>query len=235
MSGMLHHEENRLRPRWWRWLQRLVLLGFAGLLLVLAIDAYVRRSGERGFVSREEAVATPSDCILVLGAAVWEGDVPCPMLEDRLLEGIALYKAGAAPLLLLSGDANGSSGNETAVMRQYAIDAGVPEEDIFVDERGLCTYDSLYRARAVYQAERIVVVTQEYHLGRALYIAENMDLEAVGVNSDPRAYAGQLYHDMREIVARLKDFLLCEFVRPARAEPGEYEPLRAAGVPSQPA
>lgn len=157
--------------------------------------------------SMESLGAFDADCILVLGAAV-RGDTPSKMLRDRLDVGIALYQAGIAPKLLLSGDNGQQYYNEVTVMLRYSLEAGVPAEDIFLDHAGFSTYESMYRAGAVFQVERAVIVTQGYHLSRALYDARGLGLEAVGVASDQQVYGGQDYRDLREIAARVKDFFM---------------------------
>ena len=175
------------------------------LVSVLLINSYVMSSVEDRILGVDEAVLLDADCILVLGAAVWDSR-PCHMLEDKLLQGIELYKNGASDRLLMSGD-NGSEGyDEVNVMKQFAIDRDINSEHIFMDHAGFNTYNSLYRSRDIFLAEKIIIVTQEYHLYRALYIAKGMGLEAYGVASDPRIYAGQEVRDFREILARVKDF-----------------------------
>lgn len=144
------------------------------------------------------------DCILVLGCGIW-GDQPSPMLRDRLDTGIALYHAKVAPKLLMSGDHGRETYNEVGIMKQYAIDAGVPSTDIFMDHAGFSTHESLYRVRDIFSVTRLIVVTQEYHLYRALYIAKHLGLTAYGVPADPRDYAGQTMRECREIIARCKD------------------------------
>jgi vancomycin permeability regulator SanA len=133
------------------------------------------------------------------------------MLQDRLDYAIKLYKEGKAPKLLMSGDHGQKDYDEVNIMKAYAIDFGVPSEDIFMDHAGFSTYESIYRAKHVFEAEKIIIVTQEYHLFRALYVANSLGLEAVGYPSDPRQYAGQAYRELREILARDKDFVYCIF------------------------
>jgi len=113
-------------------------------------------------------------------------------------------------------------------MRDYALAAGVPAEDIFMDHAGFSTYESMYRARDVFQVRSVVIVTQEYHLYRALYVAEQLGLEAQGVASDPRQYTAQFYRDAREILARNKDFLYCVF-KPLPTYLGEAIPIWGDG------
>ena len=112
------------------------------------------------------------------------------MLHDRLMRGVELYDVGAAPKLLMSGDHGHEEYDEVAAMKQFAIDAGIPSEDVFMDHAGFSTYESIYRAKEIYQADKILIVTQEYHLYRALYIADQLGVEAYGVSSDYHTYVG---------------------------------------------
>ena len=127
------------------------------------------------------AVGFDADAIVVLGASVFADGTPSGILQDRLDDGIALYKAGVAPKLIMSGDNSTVSYNEVQVMKDYAISQGVPSQDIFCDHAGFSTYESMYRAKNVFGAQRIVVATQTYHLYRALYAAQGLGLEAIGV------------------------------------------------------
>lgn len=154
----------------------------------------------------QELIDFDSDCILVLGAAVYNNR-PSPMLEDRLLQGIELYKLGVSDRLLMSGDNGQMNYDEVNVMRSYAIAQGVPPEHVFMDHAGFSTYESVYRAQAIFQVERMIIVTQDYHLYRALHTANRLGIEAYGVPSNPREYMGQAARDQRELAARVKDFL----------------------------
>ena len=143
--------------------------------------------------------------MLVLGCAVW-GDRPSHMLEDRLLIGIDLCKMGASRKLLVSGDHGTTEYDEVNVMKTFATDRGIAAEDVFMDHAGFSTYESMYRAKEIFKAEKILIVTQGYHLYRAIYIARAMGLDAYGVASDYRTYAGQWRREIREVLARVKDF-----------------------------
>lgn len=186
-----------------------VLLCLAALIFVAAVNLHMLRSAKPRIITREETAELEADCILVLGAGVWEDNRPSAMLADRLDEAIALYELGGTDRLLMSGDHGREEYDEVNVMKAYAIDAGVPSEHIFMDHAGFSTYESLYRARDVFCAERVIIVTQEYHLYRALYIAQALGLEAWGVASDPRDYMGQGYRELREAAARAKDWVCC--------------------------
>ena len=145
---------------------------------------------------------------IVLGAKVHPGGRLSDMLRDRMETAIALYHAGAVDQLLLSGDGNGEW-SEVKYMKLYAMEKGVPEDAILTDPEGFSTYESISRAKEIYRTDRLIVVTQKYHLYRALYIAESLEMDARGVSADLDIYSGQLYRDLREILARVKDFVLC--------------------------
>jgi len=170
---------------------------------------------------------TDADCILVLGAGVREDGTPSHMLEDRILTGIALYEQSGVKLLM-SGDHGRQDYNEVGCMKDYAIALGIPSEDIFMDHAGFSTYDSLYRARDVFGAKKVVIVSQTYHLYRAVAAARGLGLEAVGVSADLRTYGGQSLRDIREIAARLKDILLTVF-QPEPKYLGEAVSLAGSG------
>lgn len=185
-----------------------LVLGVLGLSAVLILDSCVRRGAEGRILSAEDAAALEDiDCILVLGCLVHDSGRPSDMLRDRLQRGVELYTLGAAPKLLMSGDHGRPDYNEVGAMKQYATDAGIPSADVFMDHAGFSTYESIYRARDVFEADRIVIVTQEYHLYRALHIADALGIEAWGVAADYHTYVGQPVREAREILARAKDFL----------------------------
>lgn len=172
------------------------------------------------------------DCIMVLGASVNPDGTPSPMLEDRLEAGIALYFRGVAPKLLLTGDNGQVEYNEVQVMRDYAINAGVPEEDIFLDHAGFSTYDSVYRASYVFGVESMVAVTQDYHLYRTLHGCNKMGIDAVGIGADQEIFSGQELREGREILARGKDFVKW-LIKPEATLLGEAIPISGSGIITQ--
>lgn len=204
----------------------LLVLGVLISAAVLTVNALVVNStSERILAPDAVTESIDADCILILGAGVRENGEPSDMLEDRLKVGVSLYEAGAAPKILISGDNSRVEYNEPEAMQKYCLENGVPEEDIVADYAGFSTYESLYRAKEVFCAESIIIVTQEYHLYRALYVAEKLGLEAVGVSADERTYMGQTYRDLREIAARNKDFLYTIF-KPLPTYLGERIPIK---------
>jgi len=195
---------------------------------VFIINFYVKASTKKQILTESQATQLQDiDCILVLGAGIW-GDRPSPMLEDRLLQAISLYENNVSAKIIMSGDHGQVDYDEVNIMKEFAIEKGVPSEDIFMDHAGFSSYESVYRAKEIFQAKKIVIVTQEYHLYRSLYIANQLDIEAYGVGSDPRKYVGAAYREAREILARNKDFVKCIF----KAEPtylGETIPVSGSG------
>lgn len=206
----------------------LTLTGMFALISVLIINTCVKTSVKDRIITPDEATSVGADCILVLGAGVRDGGRPSPMLEDRLLQGIGLYENGASGRMLMSGDHGRKEYDEVNVMKQFAIDRGIASRHIFMDHAGFSTYESLYRARDIFKAARIIIVTQEYHMYRALYIAEKLGIEAYGVASDPRLYAGQDIRNLREILARVKDFFVV-IVEPKPTYLGESIPVSGDG------
>lgn len=215
-----------------RLLHTVILIVVAAALIccaaALIVNKRVMASAEGRILPEREAAEKRADCILVLGAGVWSGGVPSHMLADRLDEAIRLYDLGASEKLLMSGDHGREDYDEVNVMKDYAIGAGVPSEDIFMDHAGFSTYESLYRARDVFKAERIIIVTQRYHLYRALFVAEKLGLDAYGVASDPREYRGQELREIREMLARCKDWVYT-IVKPEPTYLGEAIPVSGSG------
>lgn len=212
-----------------RCLITLLILGLAGAGIVFGINGYVVYTTAPRILSSEEATRLEDvDCILVLGCLVHDSGRPSDMLSDRLRRGVELYQEGAGKKLLMSGDHGRTNYNEVQSMKQYAMDEGVAANNIFMDHAGFSTYESLYRARDIFQAEKILIVTQEYHLHRALYIANALGLEAYGVSADYRSYTGQTAREIREILARNKDFFTA-MIQPKPTYLGETIPISGDG------
>ena len=150
------------------------------------------------------------------------------MLEDRLLTAIELYNNKAAPKILVSGDHEYKDYDEVNVMKNYLKENGIPSEDIFMDHAGLSSYDSIYRTKKIFKADKVIIVTQKYHLYRSLYIAKSIDLNAYGVSATKREYMNQTKRDIREIAARIKDFLKC-LIKPEPTYLGEVIPIKGNG------
>ena len=198
------------------------------VLAILGINGYIKSSTKNQIISVEESSKLEDiDCIIILGAGIW-GDKPSPMLEDRLLQGIELYNNNVSTKIIMSGDHGREEYDEVNIMKEFAIEKGVPSENIFMDHAGFSTYESIYRAKEIFEADKIVIVTQKYHLYRALHIANSLGIEAYGVGADPRQYVGAMYREMREILARNKDFVKCLF-KPEPTYLGETIPVSGNG------
>ena len=150
------------------------------------------------------------DCVLILGAGLKADGTPNHMLEDRLKVGIEVSRKLGIDYILMSGDDSGEYYNEPAAMKKYAMEQGVPESHILIDGQGFSTYESITRALDVYGFDNVIIITQEYHLYRAIHIADRCEIQAVGVSADLRPYSKQLLYDVREIFARIKDFFQCK-------------------------
>ena len=206
-----------------------VFLTAAAVLIAAAIliNFYIVRKTKSGISGTEDLKTDNADCILILGAGVRNGK-PTPMLRDRLLTGIELYEKGAAKKIIMSGDHGSSDYDEVNTMRLFAVERGIPEEDIFMDHAGFSTYDSVYRAKKVFEANSIIIVSQKYHLYRALYISEKLGVKACGVSANLNKYGGQLKREIREILARDKDFFKC-VTKPEPAFLGDKIPVSGDG------
>ena len=212
-----------------RLLSIVLCLCILGITTLAVINSIVKLSTGKQIISSEEAAKLEDvDCILVLGCFVKDDGRPSDMLHDRLTRGVELYDLGAAPKLLMSGDHGREEYDEVAAMKQFAIDAGIPSEDVFMDHAGFSTYESIYRAKEIFQADKILIVTQEYHLYRAIYIADQLGVEAYGVSSDYHTYVGQFMRDFREMLARVKDCATCIF-KPEPTYLGEAIPIFGDG------
>lgn len=206
----------------------LIIILVITTVIILGINQYVKQTTKKQIIKNNDySKLKDIDCILILGAGIW-GNKPSPMLEDRLLQGISLYKNNVSSKIIMSGDHGAKEYDEVNVMKNFAIEQGVPSENIFMDHAGFSSYESIYRAKEIFDAKKIVIVTQQYHLYRSLYIANSLGLETYGVNSDPRQYAGQAYRELREILARNKDFVKCIF-KPEPTYLGDTIPVSGNG------
>lgn len=202
-----------------------VLLGAVGFW---GVNVWVDEATD-AYIAADAAKLPDADAILVLGARVYGDGAVSPMLHDRLAEGLALYRAGKAPRFVVSGDHGTIEYDEVNAMKRFLEERGVPPEHIFTDHAGFSTYESLYRARDVFGAKRLIVVTQGYHLKRAVYVGRRLGMDVYGVPSDPRAYPGMARFEAREKLARAKDFVFVHWLRPKPTYLGEPFPLTGDG------
>ena len=207
----------------------LLCLALVGVIALCSINGYVKSVAKERIVTVEKTANLEDvDCIIVLGCQVRDDGTLSHMLRDRLMRGLEVYHAGAAPKLLMSGDHGRKEYDEVNAMKQYAIENGVPSEHVFMDHAGFSTYETVYRAKEIFEADKVIIITQEYHLYRALYIADKLGLEAYGVSADLNKYAGQSMRDFREVLARCKDWAMCIF-KPEPTYLGESIPVNGNG------
>lgn len=206
----------------------LLALAILGIAAAVGISEYIKHYSDDKILTVEQAAQLKDiDCIIVLGCRV--NDItPSPMLSDRLTRGVEVWQSGAAPKLLMSGDHGRKDYDEVNAMKQFALNKGVPSEDVFMDHAGFSTYESMYRAKEIFQAEKVIIVTQNYHLYRSIYVAEKLGMEAYGVNSDLQYYIKQDIYDLREILARDKDFFM-SIIKPEPTYLGEVIPISGSG------
>lgn len=181
------------------------ILVVVGIIIVLGINLFVKNSVKDKIVD-ENSLDKNYDAILVLGAGLRNGK-PSPVLKDRLDMAYKLYEDGYSEKIIVSGDHGKKYYDEVNVMKNYLLDKGVDSNNIFMDHAGFSTYDSVYRAKEIFLANKIIIVTQQFHLYRSLYIAKQLKLDAVGVSATLRDYSGSVKFEIREILARDKDFV----------------------------
>ena len=204
-------------------------LAVVGTATLFIINGHVKASTKDRILTVQKAAELEDvDCIIILGCQVKDDGSLSHMLRDRLMRGLEVYEAGATPKLLMSGDHGREEYDEVGAMKNYAIENGVPSENVFMDHAGFSTYETVYRAKEIFQADKAIIVTQEYHLYRALYIAEQFGVEAYGVSADLNRYAGQSMRDFREVLARCKDWAMCIF-KPEPTYLGEAIPVSGNG------
>lgn len=211
-----------------KWLLALVLIGLFCVLAVLVINAIMVGSNRQYILSEDEAASLDADCILVLGCGLWDDGTPTPMLSDRCNVGIRLFQAGASERLLMSGDHSRVDYDEVNTMKSLAVQEGIEPDSVFCDHAGFSTYESMYRAKNVFDVKRVIIVTQKYHLYRAIHDARALGLEAYGVSASERVYRSQWAQDIRELLARAKDLIYCIF-RPEPTFLGDPIPISGPG------
>lgn len=214
--------------------KRTVVVLIVVILLLLTVvfvpNAVMLLNGMGRIYERNEISQLPTDfdCILVLGAGVYSDGTPTPMLNDRLVVACEAYESGLSDRILMSGDHLEEDYNEPGAMKKFAIEQGIESNVIFLDHAGISTYDSVYRAIEIYGAKKILIVTQKYHLYRAVWLARSLGAEAYGVSANLRSYIGQPKYTVREWAARVKDFAL-SISKPSATHMGDKIELSGNG------
>ena len=209
----------------------LLLLALIFAQVPILINTYMYEFSSRYFLTVEEASKENFDCVLVLGAGVWD-DGPSHLLEERLNKGVEVYNTGCTNRILMTGDHGREEYDEVNVMKNFAIEKGAVAEEVFMDHAGFSTYESMYRAKEVFQVKKVVIVTQKYHLYRAVYNARKLGIDAYGVAADGQynfSLPVRTYNNFRESLARCKDFIWC-IIKPEPTYLGEAIPISSSGV-----
>ena len=191
-------------------MKKLIYFIIAIICILLIGNFYVCIS-EKSKIIDSSSITEKYDYILILGCSVLKNGEPSLMLRDRLNKGIELYNQELAEKIIITGD-HSDSYSEVSVMHNYLIDSGIEEDNIIIDNEGYSTSESLINYQKEHKKEKVIIVTQKYHLYRALYIADRLNINAIGVYADDVNYFGQTYRDIREILARNKDLYKMLFI-----------------------
>ncbi|WP_297713386.1 ElyC/SanA/YdcF family protein [Clostridium sp.] len=182
------------------------------VLIVLEILVVMDRYGQEYILDMKDL---PIDCdtVIVLGAGLKPNGDPCDILVDRLDTGAKVYVRRMSKTILLTGENSGQSYNELKAMKNWIMnnytEVNVKEQDLLIDNCGFCTFDSIYRAKTIFNIKSAIISTNRYHLPRAIYIARRLGIDAYGIASDVREYDRMKKYKRRELLAQIKDFFLC--------------------------
>lgn len=198
----------------WKWIYKKlyiltlvsVLLFFSFLILIFLLDFYVKSIGTSYTISSYDEFSGTIEVGLILWAGVNKNGSMSAILQDRVATAVALYKKWYIAKILVSADNSRTGYDEVSPVKDYLLHNDVPAADIFLDYAGFDTYDSLYRAKYLFEVQSILVITQEFHLSRALWIARSLGLDAYGFRADKRPYLGERWYIIREIGANIKSF-----------------------------
>lgn len=198
-----------------------------GLLSVYFINQRIISFGNTKLQSSitEIPVENPPRIAIVFGARVWDDKSLSPVLYDRVVTAVELYRAGRVAKILMSGDNPFENYDEPTAMKETAVRLGVPANDVVLDFAGRRTYDTCYRAREIFEVKKAILVTQEFHQARALYLCNNLGVDSVGIIANRRQYEGENYWNFREFFSRASAWYELNFV--------SFTPIGGAKEPIQ--
>lgn len=214
-----------------KWIWRILLTLLATGLAVTAVIYFIDRhlisvtSGKLQTSMTEIPIEEPKRIAIVFGARVWDDGSPSNTLYDRVITGVELYRAGRVKKILMSGDKTGENYDEPAAMKRLALELSVPEGDIILDNDGKKTYDTCYRAKEIFDVQKAILVTQDYHQPRALYLCNNLGVDSIGITANRRAYVNEWYYHVREFFSRANAWLEINFLPPEQIK-GEKAPIQ---------
>lgn len=204
----------------------LLCVGFLCVGSVIGINAYMISYVSDYLIEADDLENYSFDCITVLGAGLWDGE-PSPMLKERLDFALEAYETGCSTKFLMSGDHGREDYDEVNEMKDYVVENGVDKDSVFLDHAGFSTYETMYRARDVFKVEKTLIITQKYHLYRAVYNARKLGIDAYGYLREEKIYS--VGNDIRESAARVKDFFYC-ISQPEPTYLGEEIPIKTASA-----
>lgn len=210
------------------WTKQCIVLMVFLCLCSFAVSEYVSRMGSKYIVGPDDV--PKADVILILGAYVLPDGSLSDALGNRLNAGYELYEKGKSDKIIVSGDHGQDNYDEVNAMKKFLTDRNVSAENVFMDHAGFTTYESLYRARDIFKVKKVIIITQQYHLMRAAFIARELGLEAYGVRSD-YYYPHPLtrWDQVREILARNKAFFMTQVIKAEPTFLGEVIPISGDG------
>lgn len=185
----------------------LVVIG-CGLVccsIFVFINSYIIHFSNSFTVSLENAPTVP--VVTILGARIYPTSTLSMMLKDRVDTALQLYHLGKVEKILVSGDHGRKDYDEVNAIKNYLLEQHIPQEKIFLDHAGFDTYDSFYRARDIFGVTSTIVITQQFHLPRAIYLGNNLGIQTYGIPADKHTYPKAIYNALRESLARLKAFI----------------------------
>ena len=211
----------------WRIFLILLLLGLSGILVLYFVNQHVRSSAEQLLETSmtEIKIEEPPRIAIVFGAGVRSDGRLSNVLYDRVLTAVELYRAGRVRKILMSGDNPTHSYDEPTAMKEAAVQLGVPAGEIVLDFAGRRTYDTCYRAREIFEIKKAILVTQEFHQARALYLCNNLGVDSVGITANRRRYAGERSWAMREFFSVFSAWFEMNFM-PFAPIGGRKEPIQ---------
>ncbi len=209
----------------WRWIRRVLtgILLLAAFPFILAL--YVDWATRSLRFSNPQQVP-PKPVAIVLGAEVYQNGQLSPMLAARVQQAVEAYRAGRIHKILMTGDNSRTDYDEVTAMKRYAVELGVPADVIHLDYAGFSTYESCYRARKIFGVQDAIIITQGFHLPRAVYTCAHLGIAVVGLETDDRRdYSAYVIyrHMAREVLATVKALWEVHLWKPLPTFLGKYE------------
>ena len=198
------------------WLKLMIKLGLMVILCVIAVIILInlfvilvtKANMSSEFSQMDTKYQSAEVPVLVLGAGVIDNERPSDILKARLDQALEVYQQAPDKIFIMTGDHREDNYNEVAVMKKYLVSQGIPSQQIYLDHAGYSTYDSIYRLKKIIHVDRAIIISQGYHLPRALMLAEHLKIDSVGLPA-AEIDSTRSHREFREIFARLKDFAVC--------------------------